>query len=269
MPIPVGKMHIISQWAGIIKDAPDKATTAIAFVFSLTAHVLFINTLTLYENGREPIPMTIDADLAFLPPPPPELEQIPPEPAPEDIPVFKVVEPGLKPKPLESGKVEKVSKGKALPVLTAEGPADEATYTVPEIPPENVAAIDEGFGAAPEPNTGSVYGSPEGEAMGSAVLDDDYLWHAYGHAVQKLANQYSVYPEIARRRGEQGELEVIFHIGADGKLKSLDVLKSSGYISLDRQALEMVRKGLDALPVPASLRGREFKIVIPVEFRLK
>lgn len=211
--------------------------------------------------------MTIDADLAFLPPPPPELEQIPPELVPEDIPVFKVVEPELKPR--ETRKVETVSKGKALPVLTAEGPADEATYTVPEIPPENVAAIDEGFGAAPEPNTGSVYGSPEGETTGLAVLDDDYLWHAYGHAIRKLANQFSVYPEITRMRGEQGELEVIFHIGVDGKLKSLDVLKSSGYKSLDRQALEMVRKGLDALPVPASLRGREFKIVIPVEFKLQ
>ena len=260
-------MHIISQWAGIIKDAPDKATTAIAFVFSLTAHVLFINTLTLYENGREPIPMTIDANLAFLPPPPPELEQIPPEPVPEDIPVFKVVESGLKSKP--SRKVKKVSKGKALPVLAADGPADGAAYTVPEIPPENVAVIDEGFGAAPAPNTGSIHGSPEGETKGSAVLDDDYLWHAYGHAIQKLANQYSVYPEIARRRGEQGELEVIFYIGADGKLKNLDIMKSSGYKALDRQALEMVRKGLDALPVPASLRGREFKIVIPVEFKLK
>lgn len=132
--------------------------------------------------------------------------------------------------------------------MAAEGPADETIYTVPE----NVTAIDEGFGAVPEPNAGSIYGSPEGEPMGLAVLDDDYLWHAYGHAIQKLANQFSVYPEIARRRGEQGELEVIFHIGSDGKLKSLDVLKSSGYQALDRQALEMVRKGLDTLPVPAS-----------------
>ncbi|PKO93121.1 MAG: hypothetical protein CVU15_04645 [Betaproteobacteria bacterium HGW-Betaproteobacteria-1] len=267
MPIPVGKMHMISQWAGIIDSVPEKATTAIAFVFSLTVHVLFISTLTLYGSGREPIPMTIDANLAFLPPPPLEIEQVPPEPIPEDIPVFKVLEPELKPKP--SRKVEKVSKGKALPVLAADGPADDATYTVPEIPPENVAAIDEGFGSAPESNTGSVYGSPEGETMGSAVLDDDYLWHAYGHAIQKLANQFSVYPEIARRRGEQGELEVIFHISVDGKLKSLNVLKSSGYKALDRQALEMVGKGLDALPVPASLRGREFKIVIPVEFKLR
>jgi len=267
LPIPVGKMHMISQWAGIIDSVPEKATTAIAFVFSLTAHVLFISTLTLYENGREPLPMTIDADLAFLPPPPLEIEQVPPELVPEDIPVFKVVEPELKPRKPE--KVEKVSKGKALPVLAAEGLADKATYTVPEIPPENSAAIDEGFGAEPESNTGSVYGSPEGETMGPAVLDDDYLWHAYGHAIQKLANQFSVYPEIARRRGEQGELEVIFHIGAEGKLKSLDVLKSSGYKALDRQALQMVRKGLEALPVPASLRGREFKIVIPVEFKLQ
>lgn len=260
-------MHMISQWADIISNVPEKATTAIAFVLSLAVHLLFISTLTADENGREPVPMTIDADLAFLPPPPSEIEQVPPEPVPEEIPVFKVVESEIKPRQPE--KVEKVSKGKALPVLAADGPADEATYTVPEIPPENVAAIDEGFGAAPEPNTGSVYGSPEGETMGSAVLDDDYLWHAYGHAIQKLANQFSVYPEIARRRGEQGELEVIFHIDAEGKLKSLDVLKSSGYKALDRQALQMVRRGLDALPVPASLRGREFKIVIPVEFKLQ
>lgn len=57
--------------------------------------------------------MTIDANLVFLPPPPPELEQVPPEPVPEDIPIFKVVESGLKPKPPGSWKVEKLSKGKA------------------------------------------------------------------------------------------------------------------------------------------------------------
>lgn len=258
---------MMTKLAMVVVNTPDKALTAIAFCFSLIAHMLFIGTLPADGNGRAPMPMMIDADLAFLQPSPLEIEQVPPEPVPEDIPVFKVVESGLKSKP--SRKVKKVSKGKALPVLAADGPADGAAYTVPEIPPENVAVIDEGFGAAPAPNTGSIHGSPEGETKGSAVLDDDYLWHAYGHAIQKLANQYSVYPEIARRRGEQGELEVIFHIGADGKLKNLDIMKSSGYKALDRQALEMVRKGLDALPVPASLRGREFRIVIPVEFKLK
>ncbi len=62
---------------------------------------------------------------------------------------------------------------------------------------------------------------------------------------------------------------MIFHIGADAVLKSLDIRKSSGYPLLDRKALEMVGRALAALPVPESLRGHEFKIVIPVEFKLK
>lgn len=273
--------NILASTPRNMRNMPDKVLTAIAFVFSLAAHVVFIGTLTAQDADRQKIPLTIDADLAYLSPPQaeavaippqPEIIELPPEPLAEEIPEFNVAGPEVKVP--DAAKTEKVARGMALPVLTAEGPADGASYTVPEVPPENVAAIDRGFGAAPAPNTGSVYGSSEGTVVDSvarpAVMDDDgYLWRAYGRAVQQQAYQYSDYPEAARRRGQQGDLEVIFHIGADAVLKSLDIRKSSGYPLLDRKALEMVGRALAALPVPESLRGHEFKIVIPVEFKLK
>jgi protein TonB len=57
-------------------------------------------------------------------------------------------------------------------------------------------------------------------------------------------------------------------IGADGMIASASIKTGSGHEVLDKQALEMLQKGKTSVPIPASLRGREFSIDVPVIFNL-
>jgi protein TonB len=57
-------------------------------------------------------------------------------------------------------------------------------------------------------------------------------------------------------------------IGANGMIASATIKTSSGHEILDNQALDMLKKGKTTVPIPASLRGREFLIDVPVIFNL-
>lgn len=61
------------------------------------------------------------------------------------------------------------------------------------------------------------------------------------------------YPESARSRQIQGRVVVGFTIGSDGKLSSVNVVKSSRHDSLDRAALQAVRQSAPFAPPPESL----------------
>jgi TonB family protein len=50
---------------------------------------------------------------------------------------------------------------------------------------------------------------------------------------------------------------------ADATIKT-----SSGHEILDNQAIDMLKKGKTTVQIPASLRGREFSIDVPVIFNL-
>jgi len=63
-------------------------------------------------------------------------------------------------------------------------------------------------------------------------------------------------------------VEVQMVIGANGMIASASIKSGSGHEILDNQALDMLKKGKTTVPIPASLRGREFTIVVPIIFSL-
>ena len=82
------------------------------------------------------------------------------------------------------------------------------------------------------------------------------------------ARQKKFYPKIAIEKGWQGRVEVHMVIGATGMIASASIKSSSGHDVLDKQALDTAKIGRNKVPIPASLRGREFSIDIPVIFDL-
>ena len=58
-------------------------------------------------------------------------------------------------------------------------------------------------------------------------------------------------------------------IGANGMLASASIKIGSGHDIMDNQAVDMLKKGKTTVPIPASLRGREFSIDVPVIFNLE
>ncbi len=83
------------------------------------------------------------------------------------------------------------------------------------------------------------------------------------------AGRYKRYPASAVEKGWQGKVEVRMVIGANGRLAGASIKTSSGHEILDHQAIDMLRKGKTLVQIPASLRGREFSLDVPVIFKLR
>lgn len=77
-----------------------------------------------------------------------------------------------------------------------------------------------------------------------------------------------IYPEISRLNGSQGTAYVSFTVNADGSIQDVEILRSSGDIYLDKEALRVVGG------MPKWNPGRQLdkpvrvKYVLPVKFRL-
>jgi periplasmic protein TonB len=115
--------------------------------------------------------------------------------------------------------------------------------------PDRVSAIPEQGQAAAETEPG-----PSGPAAQMAIP----LY---------LENPRPKYPELARRRRFQGTVIVEVLVKKDGTAGDVKVSKSSGHRSLDRAALEAVKKWIFK---PGSENGRvvNMRVKIPVRFHL-
>ena len=239
---------------------------ALALMFSLLMHFAIMRALPWLEVAKTKPPMTIVAEFQEAPPPPPPAQEMRPE----------VVKPEVvknnQPKPMPK------TQAVAVPVLAAERTEQVANnYTVPDIPKPATMPTQPSPVAAPETHTKETAAPVASSAPSSAVSssasastwDDSEVWDDYGNSLQRLCERYKQYPAIAIRRGYQGSGKVLVRFSAEGKAASITMEKSTGQKSLDDQALEMVRKSLNELPVPAKFKGREFKLTIPVDFKLE
>ena len=197
------------------------------------------------------------APLAPAPAPQPERArpQIP-EPAPAPRPVLT--------KPLAA----------PSPVPQQSAPAEPAKAAAPEPSPSpSPAAAD-----APAPSAAPAQARAAPQAPASAPGTDSAARSGneadagtreqYRLALIMAARRYKRYPAIAMEKGWQGRVEVRMVIGANGMIASASIKSSSGHEVLDNQALDMLKKGKTTVPIPVSLRGREFDIDVPVIFNL-
>ncbi|HEX4260143.1 MAG TPA: energy transducer TonB [Acetobacteraceae bacterium] len=80
----------------------------------------------------------------------------------------------------------------------------------------------------------------------------DETWH----------NSPPVFPREAALLGEHGTVEVLIHVGPDGRATGVDVIKSSGWPVLDRAVLDAARDWhfqpgqRDGVPVASELPFR-------------
>jgi protein TonB len=143
-----------------------------------------------------------------------------------------------------------------IPVATAVEPISTQAPAPPASPPSLASS-------APEPAPTVAAAKVPAEAVDSSLLD------AYRLALIDAAKRYKRYPVQAMERGWEGRVEVRVVVDANGTIKSALVKSSSRYQILDKQALDMVRRALDALTgVRPAPRGREFTVDVPVIFEL-
>ena len=237
-----------------MQGASDR-TFAIALAASALAHALILLAMpALLDPARNRLPASpIVAHLVF------------PRPAPEPPPV---VEPRT-----DSKAPETPRPARHPPVDRSERPAPSAPVTTaPAI--QSPALAEPPRAAAPVPPSPSVAvtkpeppAPPVAAAAGEA--SDPLTLGQYRLAIIAAAKRYKKYPRLAIDNNWEGQAEVRMEIGADGAMGSIRIKTSSGFDSLDQQALEMIRQAKPLAPIPAALRGKGFTVDVPVLFSLK
>lgn len=185
------------------------------------------------------------------PPPPPPPEPEPPKPEPPKPQPKKVTPPPPVRTPLPPPREERVN-------------APPPTVTPP--PPPQVIA------SAPVEDTKPTFTAPPAEAEkphdSQPVINIDADLSLYGSLLAREFAKNKQYPRIAQMRGWQGKLSLEIHIDKDGKITSVNVKNRSDYEALDKAAIETVRK--TTLPaIPEALRGKEFTLTVPFDFKLE
>lgn len=177
------------------------------------------------------------------PPGPAPARAVSPAPTPARLPITPAVPSPESPRPLPVAKP---------PVASAALPT--AASSVPTAAAPSAITGNAGTGAALSANPTSA------EAL-------DGL-RGYRLAIASQARRFKRYPAEARASGWTGSTEVRLEVGAEGQPRPATVSRSSGHEVLDRAALAMIDAGAARARLPDSLRGREFAVSLPVEFRL-
>ena len=196
-------------------------------------------------------------------------EPAPAPPPPKPAPPSPVAKPAPAPRAVLRKPVEKPAPA---PQKTAPVEARKAAPAEPA-PETSAMAAPGAQPAAPGPSRSSPAG-PAGDATTESAARSGSEFDTGTLAQYRLAlivatRRYKRYPAIAMEKGWQGKVEVRLLIGANGMLAGTSVKTSSGHEILDKQAMDMLRRGKTTVPIPASLRGREFTIDVPVIFNLE
>lgn len=223
---------------------------------SLGLHALLLLALPNLLQPKKLAPTILQVEMATTQAPSPRSQ---PEPTPEPpIPVTtqKTIapKPNIKPSPIKlspapvidepSKPVEHVSE--TPQVISSSPKAEVAPAIVVPAPP-------------PEPP----------KLAGPSQQDIDTARNQYGAELASALARYKQYPKIAQMRGYQGDVLVDVQIDNSGNVTSSKIHQSSGFESLDNQALEMVKKASPLPPPPNLLRGRSFNVLVPVSFHLQ
>ena len=94
---------------------------------------------------------------------------------------------------------------------------------------------------------------------------------SYEYQLLEWLQRHKKYPDIARRRGQQGTVTFEFAINAEGKLLSYKILNPAKHAALNKAVVRMIKQASPLPPVPMEIRNNRdiFSYTIPIHFVLK
>jgi periplasmic protein TonB len=177
-------------------------------------------------------------------PPAPPLPPVPPEPTDTAEADASLPLPPLAPPPASPS-----------PAAPAPPPAQaSAPRSRPTAPPIQRAI------QAPDINLGGTDSETNAIVFGSNVVP--------ASVDTKFRNKEPIYPPDAVRRAEQGAVILLIHVSSLGLASGVDVLKSSGYVALDRAARDAVLQW-HFLPAVKDGQPMPFDMPLRVRFHLE
>ncbi len=223
----------------------------ISFGISILFHVVLLGALGIFSFSPSKPALQQEDNLVTL-----TLVAAPDEPA-APAPVVKVVAPPIvQPLPLEKP-VEKI-----VPIEPVKQPTPPEPQPVVPIPqPVQVVVV-----AKPVPQT-EFHGDASSPKPGADAITEQ----AHPNVEAKpnyLKNPEPDYPELARRRHQEGLVLLAVKVTAGGRAERVEIKKSSGFSLLDNAAVEAVRDW-EFQPARIGSLTFESEIEVPVRFELR
>ena len=216
-----------------------------ALGLSLALHLALLIGLPKFD--QEPLEQQKVLTVEFSQPSPvtepaPKPEQIKPKVEPKPIP--KIIPKQIRQAVVEN-KISQEQASEPTPVIAVEPKSEvQPVKTAPPAPVE-----------------------PQKPLVNQEEIDQSR--NQYGSLLSREIAKHKNYPKIAQMRGWQGDVSVDILIDGNGNVLSSKIHTSSGFESLDKQALEMVKKASPFPLPPAALRSKPFNVLVPVSFRLE
>jgi len=194
-----------------------------------------------------PEPMVIQPPAAE---PPPRAAVIPPPPEPPVVQPPPPEPPAPEPKSLDRPPVPKPPPPRPRPTpRPAERPAERTIERAASPPRET--PLPPAVAATPPP------------APATPIIDP--RWQA---AVSSLLTSRKIYPEEARRRGEEGRVAVRFTIDRSGRVVDAAIVTASGSSLLDEAALALLRQAV-LPPFPVDMTQARLTITTTIRYTLR
>ena len=179
-----------------------------------------------------------------------------PEPLP---PVAKKVTPTPRPKPItptpqhERTTQSKVNEQHSSPIET---PSSTALVASANEVGQN------GAGHSTENNT-----TNSGDSFtGGGLMGDS---QDYTATLLAWLEQHKEYPRMARNRRQQGTVMLYFVLDRQGRVTASRIEQSSGYQTLDAEALKMLERAQPLPAIPDAMPNETLELVVPVQFFLR
>jgi protein TonB len=250
--------HSNNSQSGVINTNSNVLMWAV--ICSILLHILlaFIIPNVKFEAVKKPDVLIVE--LSKKPESPPVVIPEPVKAEPEPI----------KPKTEPKHELKPITKPLPIPTVVKNEPTAVAPPLGAATHQTEVIAVAPKADTAPSPMPPVPITIPEPpKPVAPSQQDMDDARGRYGNALWGAIGKHKQYPRIAQMRGWQGKAVVELLLDGNGKLKSKKIIQSSGFESLDNQALEMVEKTAPFPAPPEALRGSNFSIKVPIPFKLE
>jgi protein TonB len=204
----------------------------------------------------EPVAPVASGGPASAPAPPPVAPAVPPAPPALAIAPEPVAEPATTPAPAPAAVPPAPSASSSVSA------SDSGSGAVGGGGAQTRGDGDRGSGGGPGASLALV--TPG--AGGSGAAPPEY--GAYLRQFRQRVQESLVYPLAARRQGLGGTVELHVWLEATGRVRDVQVARSSSHRVLDDAAVEAIRR-LGPVPFPESLPRRPLLVRIPLVYELR
>ncbi len=230
----------------------------LGFFLSLLLHAsLFYAFTQTPDIPEKKIPQPQSLKIQFLQPQPQ------PQPQPQVLPkkTANPIKPVAKPKEVHKKRPAK----KVKPFKKVQPEKSEPKQTVAAVKPE----ISNQFESLPSKTPTNNKPAPGVKKALGQRPNTGKIEQTYRQQLQQLIEKHKIYPQRAKKLGQQGVVAVAFVLRANGEIEQIEIQTSSGYRLLDVAAEKLLAKISGLLPFPPEINRLQWPFSLKIAYQLR